>query len=237
MQKAGKMQKNNCLQIKKYVIVVAGGKGSRMGGEIPKQFRLISGRPVLMHTLEAFYKYDPEIELILVLPEAHLSYWDELCTQYRFTLRHRVVRGGETRFHSVKNGLDTLPESGLVAVHDGVRPLVAQKVISSAFEEAERSGAVIPVIEMTDSLRELTPDGKSKAVSRNLYRGVQTPQVFSTVLLKEGYRQPFCKQFTDDASVVEAAGKEVTLIKGNPENIKITTPMDLLLAEILLSHV
>lgn len=237
MPRAEKMQKENFLHIKKFAIVVAGGKGLRMGGDIPKQFRLISGRPVLMHTLEVFYKYDPEIELILVLPEDHQAYWKELCAQYRFSIKHNIVTGGETRFHSVKNGLDTLPKEGLVAIHDGVRPLVAQDVICTAFEEAKRSEAVIPVIEMTDSLRELTSDGKSKSVARNLYRGVQTPQVFSTVLLKKAYQQPFCKQFTDDASVVEATGKEVTLIKGNPENIKITTPQDLLLAEMLLSHV
>lgn len=237
MPRAEKMQKENFLQIKKFAIIVAGGKGLRMGGDIPKQFRLISGRPVLMHTLEAFYKYDTDTELILVLPEDHQTYWKELCTQYRFPVKHRIVTGGETRFHSVKNGLDSLSDDGLVAVHDGVRPLVAQEVIRTAFEEAERSGAVIPVIEITDSLRELTPDGKSKSVQRALYRGVQTPQVFNTVLLKNAYRQPFCDGFTDDASVVEAVGKEVTLVQGNPENIKITTPQDLLLAEMLLSHV
>ena len=130
-----------------------------------------------------------------------------------------------------------MPDNGLVAVHDGVRPLVSEEVIDNAFEEAKRSGAVIPVIEVTDSLRELTSDGKSKSVPRNLYRSVQTPQVFKTALLKEAYNQPFCDCFTDDASVVEATGKEVKLIKGNAENIKITTPKDLLLAEMLLSHV
>ena len=130
-----------------------------------------------------------------------------------------------------------MPDNGLVAVHDGVRPLVSEEVIDNAFEEAKRSGAVIPVIEVTDSLRELTPNGKSKSVPRSLYRSVQTPQVFKTALLKEAYSQPFCDYFTDDASVVEATGKEVKLIKGNTENIKITTPKDLLLAEMLLSHV
>ncbi len=231
------MQSDNYLQNSKYAIIVAGGKGLRMGGEIPKQFRPVSGRPVLMHTLEAFYRYDPKIELILVLPESHQTYWKTLCLQYGFSIGHRIVTGGPTRFDSVKNGLDTLPDAGLVAVHDGVRPLVAQDVIGNAFAEAERSGAAIPVIEVSDSLRELTPDGKSKAVSRVLFRSVQTPQVFKTVLLKEAYRQPFCDFFTDDASVVEAMGKTVSLIKGNQENIKITTPKDLLLAEILLSHV
>ena len=158
------MQIDNCFQLPKYVIIVDGGKGLRMGGEIPKQFRPISGHPVLMHTLEAFYRYDPEIEIILVLPEEHQNYWNDLCLQHRFTLKHRVVTGGPTRFHSVKNGLDTLPDNGLVAVHDGVRPLVSEEVIDTAFEEAKRSGAVIPVIEVTDSLRELTPNGKSKSV-------------------------------------------------------------------------
>ena len=143
MQKTGKMQTDNCLQLPKYAIIVAGGKGLRMGGEIPKQFRPISGHPVLMHTLEAFYRYDPEIRIILVLPEEHQNYWNDLCLQYRFTLKHRVVTGGPTRFHSVKNGLDTLPDNGLVAVHDGVRPLVSEEVIDNAFEEAKRSGAVI----------------------------------------------------------------------------------------------
>lgn len=231
------MQTDKHFQFSKYAIIVAGGKGVRMGNDIPKQFLPISGRPVLMRTLEAFYKYDPEIKLILVLPKVHQSYWKELCKKYQFSLRHEIVIGGETRFHSVKNGLDILPENGFVAVHDGVRPLVAQHVIDNAFKEAESSEAAIPVIEITDSLRELTPDGGSKSVPRSSYRSVQTPQVFKTTLLKEAYRQPFCNFFTDDASVVEAIGKKVTLIKGNLENIKITTPKDLLLAEILLSHV
>ncbi|MCH5328070.1 MAG: 2-C-methyl-D-erythritol 4-phosphate cytidylyltransferase [Coprobacter sp.] len=221
---------------KKEVIIVAGGKGLRMGGDIPKQFRVIGDSPVLMHTLKAFYRYDNDIHIILVLPREQREYWNGLCRQYRFTIPHTLVDGGETRFASVRNGLEAVSPAGLVAVHDGVRPFVSQKVIAEAFTRAAETGAAIPVIEVTDSLREIRADGNSRSVPRQQYKSVQTPQVFRSDLLKEAYRQPYSEQFTDDASVAESAGYTVCLVPGNTENIKITTPQDLLLAEFLANH-
>lgn len=228
----------------KYVLIVAGGKGLRMGGDLPKQFIPLEGKPVLMHTLESFHRWDDSAELILVLPEDHQSYWNMLCREIGCKAPHRIVNGGETRFHSVRNGLQFLSEEivntsegnekALIAVHDGVRPFVAPEVISACFAEAERSGAAIPVIPMIDSLRET--DGKgSHPVDRGRYVAVQTPQVFRSDILLEAYKQPFDSLFTDDASVVEAAGIPVCLVTGNRENIKITTPFDLLIAKGMFS--
>lgn len=215
--------------MKKYIIIVAGGKGLRMGGEIPKQFLPIGGKPVLMRTMEAFHAYDAEIQIVLVLPVAQQAYWKELCDQYAFTLPYRLADGGETRFHSVKNGLDTIPtdEEALVGVHDGVRPFVSAEVIARCYAEAARVGAVVPVTDVVETVRHLEDGGGSTTVSRDEYKLVQTPQVFSLALLKQAYAQPYVPAFTDDASVVEALGHEVTLVQGNRENIKITTPFDL----------
>lgn len=215
--------------MKKYIIIVAGGKGLRMGGDIPKQFLPIGGKPVLMRTMEAFHAYDAEIQIVLVLPVAQQAYWKELCDQYTFALHYRLADGGETRFHSVKNGLDTIPtdEEALVGVHDGVRPFVSAEVIARCYAEAARVGAVVPVTDVVETVRHLESDGRSTTVSRDEYKLVQTPQVFSLALLKQAYAQPYVPAFTDDASVVEALGHEVTLVQGNRENIKITTPFDL----------
>ena len=215
--------------MRKYIIIVAGGKGLRMGGEIPKQFLPIGGKPVLMRTMEAFHAYDAEIQIVLVLPVAQQAYWKELCDQYTFALPYRLADGGETRFHSVKNGLDTIPtdEEALVGVHDGVRPFVSAEVIARCYAEAARVGAVVPVTDVVETVRHLESDGRSTTVSRDEYKLVQTPQVFSLSLLKQAYAQPYVPAFTDDASVVEALGHEVTLVQGNRENIKITTPFDL----------
>lgn len=213
----------------KYIIIVAGGKGLRMGGEVPKQFLPVGGKPVLMRTMEAFHAYDAEIRIVLVLPVAQQTYWKELCAQYAFTLPYRLANGGETRFHSVKNGLDTIPadEEALVGVHDGVRPFVSTGVIARCYAEAARVEAVVPVIDVVETVRHLEGNGRSTTVSRDDYKLVQTPQVFSLALLKKAYAQPYVSAFTDDASVVEALGYEVTLVQGNRENIKITTPFDL----------
>lgn len=220
----------------KYIIIVAGGKGLRMGGEVPKQFLPIGGKPVLMRTMEAFYAFDAQIHIVLVLPVAQQAYWKELCAQYAFILPYRLANGGETRFHSVKNGLDTIPtdEEALVGVHDGVRPFVSAEVIGRCYVEAARTGAVVPVIDVVETVRHLENDGRSTTVSRDEYKLVQTPQVFSLALLKKAYDQPYTPAFTDDASVVEALGHEVTLAEGNRENIKITTPFDLIVAEALV---
>lgn len=221
--------------MKKYIIIVAGGKGLRMGGEVPKQFLPINGKPVLMRTMEAFHQFDEQIEIILVLPVAQQEYWKALCEEYTFALPYRLADGGETRFHSVKNGLDTIPigEEGLVGVHDGVRPFVSAEVIARCYAEAARSGAVVPVIDVVETVRRLEGEGRSTTVNRDDYKLVQTPQVFSLSLLKEAYAQPYVSAFTDDASVVEALGHEVNLVQGNRENIKITTPFDLVVAEAI----
>lgn len=219
--------------IKKHIIIVAGGKGLRMGGDIPKQFLPIGGKPVLMRTIEAFHAYDSSIHIILVLPVSQQAYWKELCENYPFTLHHEIADGGETRFHSVKNGLSWVEGDGLVGVHDGVRPFVSRKVIEGCFAEAELKKAVIPVIDVVETVRHLTEDG-SETVPRNDYKLVQTPQVFDVALLKEAYNQAYSDAFTDDASVVEAMGKEVHLVQGNRENIKLTTPFDLKIAEVLI---
>lgn len=219
--------------MKNYVIIVAGGKGLRMGGEIPKQFLPVKGKPVLMRTLETFHAYDPHLELILVLPVDQQAYWEKLCTTYGFTLPHRVADGGETRFHSVKNGLALVDEEGLVGVHDGVRPFVSLEVIRDCYREAAQKEAVIPVVEVVETLRKLVGESESETVPRSRYRLVQTPQVFTVSLLKQAYAQLYSPMFTDDASVVEAAGHAVHLIPGNRENIKLTTPFDLKVAEVL----
>ncbi len=220
----------------KYAVIVAGGKGQRMGSVVPKQFLPIGGVPVLMRTLRAFYAHDATIALILVLPDAQQAYWQSLCEEYKFNVPHRVVCGGETRFHSVKNGLDSIADKqeALVAVHDGVRPFVAREVIASCFEAAARDGAAIPVVDVVETVRQLTPTGESRTVDRGDYKLVQTPQVFSLQLLRQAYGQPYDPRFTDDASVVEALGEKVTLVEGNRENIKITTPYDIKVANALL---
>ena len=221
--------------MKKYIIVVAGGKGLRMGGDIPKQFLPIKGKPVLMRTLEAFRAYDAQIELILVLPLDHQSYWKSLCEEYHFSLPHRIANGGETRFHSVKNGLALVDDvNGVVGVHDGVRPFVSQAVIDTCFSEAAKGKAVVPVIDVVETVRHLIDDTRSETVPRNDYKLVQTPQVFPVSLLKRAYNQDYIPHFTDDASVVEALGIQVALVAGNRENIKLTTPFDLKVAEALI---
>ncbi|MBP3669626.1 MAG: 2-C-methyl-D-erythritol 4-phosphate cytidylyltransferase [Bacteroides sp.] len=220
--------------MKKHIIIVAGGKGLRMGGDIPKQFVPIGGKPVLMRTLEAFYTYDPAMQLILVLPVSQQAYWKELCETYSFTLPHIVADGGETRFHSVKNGLAKVEGDGWVGVHDGVRPFVSTEVIARCYEQVREKQAVIPVVDVVETLRRLTGAG-SETVPRSAYKLVQTPQVFDVNLLRRAYQQPYTDAFTDDASLVEALGEQVYLVEGNRENIKLTTPSDLKMAEFLCS--
>ena len=218
--------------MKKYIIIVAGGKGLRMGGDIPKQFLRVCGKPVLMRTLEAFHAYDASMRLILVLPVSQQAYWKQLCEEYQFELVHEIANGGDTRFHSVKNGLALVEEDGLVGVHDGVRPFVSQEVITRCYEEAVSLKAVIPVIGVVETVRHLIGEG-SETVPRDQYKLVQTPQVFDVALLRRAYQQEYTDLFTDDASVVEALGEKVYLVEGNRENIKLTTPFDLKLAELL----
>ncbi len=217
----------------KTVIIVAGGKGLRMQSDLPKQFMELQGKPVLMHTIDAFFKYDESIDIVLVLPSDQIDFWKNLCEKHRFSIPHQIVEGGETRFHSVKNGLKNVHNTSLIAVHDGVRPLVSVETIARCFEAAAKHKAVVPVVELVDSIRALTNNG-SKSVDRNGFRMVQTPQVFENQLLQKAYQQEFNAEFTDDASVVEAAGEKIFLVEGNRENIKITTSMDIAFSEYLL---
>ena len=214
------------------VLIVAGGKGLRMGSELPKQFLPIGGRPVLMHTIEAFYNFDAKMEIIVVLPSEQQIFWQELCIRHHFSIRHKVVEGGETRFHSVKNGLE-YAGSGVIGVHDGVRPFVSQEVIARCYQLAEIKKAVIPVIDVVETIRHLTKSG-SETVNRNDYKLVQTPQAFDAALLKKAYSQVYTSLFTDDASVVEALNIPVYMTEGNRENIKITTPFDLKISYALM---
>jgi 2-C-methyl-D-erythritol 4-phosphate cytidylyltransferase len=217
--------------VKRAVILVAGGQGLRMGGNLPKQFRPLHGKPLLMHTLEVFYRWDGNARLILALPDEYRAYWEMLCRELNGHVPHRVVAGGETRFHSVHNALAAVEaDCEWVGVHDGVRPFVAPEVIEACFRGAERYGAALPVVPVAESLRECDGE-RNRAVDRTRYRLVQTPQVFRHDWLEEAYRQPYSPLFTDDASVVEAAGRNIHLVPGNPENIKITTPADLFVAE------
>ena len=223
--------------MKKYRIVVAGGKGTRMGGEMPKQFQLLGDKPVIMQTLERLHAMDPGIQLILVLPAEHFELWKELCKQHSFAVPLLLAQGGTTRFHSVQNGLaqvDDIDEA-LVGVHDGVRPFVSPRVLADCFREAWINGAAIPMLDVQDSLRHIIGgNGVTEVVPRDRYRLVQTPQVFKLSLLRRAYEQRFIESFTDDASVVEALGEHVAGVEGNRENIKLTTPFDLMIAKTLM---
>ena len=217
-----------------YIIIVAGGKGLRMGSDIPKQFLPIGGKPVLMRTLERFREYSEDLQIILVLPEAQQDYWQDICQKYNFQVEYLLANGGQTRFHSVQNGLALVPDDaeGVVGVHDGVRPFPSIEVIRNCFETARTAKAVIPVIPVVETVRHLEKEG-SVTVPRGDYRLVQTPQTFDIQLLKAANHQPYDDGFTDDASVVESYGYQITLVEGNRENIKITTPYDLRIGEVL----
>jgi len=219
----------------KIVIIVAGGTGNRMQSETPKQFMLLQKLPVLMHSMNSFIKSDNNLELRLVLPESELEAWRNLCIEYNFKVKHAVFAGGETRFHSVKNGLEGINAPSIIAIHDGVRPLVSQKTIANCFDLALQQGTAIPVLPVTESIREVIEED-SFAKKRDDYRRVQTPQVFQSDLLLDAYDTEYEEDFTDDASVVEKAGYKIYLAEGNEENIKITTPLDFVIAEALLEY-
>ena len=219
-----------------YAIIVAGGRGERMGTAVPKQFLLLKGKPILMHTMEKFEKTIPNIKIILVLPENQIDFWEGLCVKHNFTLSYQLVKGGKTRFHSVKNALALVTEDGIVAIHDGVRPLVSTNTINSCFNAAKELGNAIPTIDVVESLRHISKqENTNKAVARNCYQLVQTPQCFQSDLILKAYQQEFDATFTDDASVVEKLGEHINLVDGNRENIKITTQADLIIAEALVN--
>ncbi len=207
-----------------------------MGGDTPKQFLPLAGSTVLMLTLDRMAQAVPDAGLIVALPHDQQAEWKKLCKQYGYTRQHITVDGGETRFHSVRNALKLVPDNSLVAIHDGVRPLVSIAVVRQAFCTASSKGAAIPVMPVTESLRYTDDRHRSHAVERSRYRAVQTPQAFNAAMLKQAYAAPYRPEYTDDASVFEASGRAVTLIDGNRENIKITVPQDIALAEIILSQ-
>lgn len=220
--------------MKNYAIIVAGGSGSRMLSATPKQFLLLNGIPVLMHTMQAFHNSLSLPQLIIVLPADFHAYWKQLCTTHNFTIPHQLVNGGETRFHSVKNGLDVIAnEDVLIAVHDAVRPLTSINIIDQSYKSAAEHGNAVTAVKSRDSVRQIK-NGISNSLNRDEIYLIQTPQTFQSAQLKSAYRQPYNNKFTDDASVVEAAGAVITLITGDYQNTKITFPEDIAIAELLL---
>ncbi|CAN5458118.1 2-C-methyl-D-erythritol 4-phosphate cytidylyltransferase [soil metagenome] len=215
------------------IIIVAGGSGSRMNAEIPKQFISIAGKPILMHTIEKFHAADPSMLIIVVLPETEIREWKSLCLKYNFSISHEINKGGQTRFHSVKNGLALVKENGIVGIHDGVRPLVSKSLIRSCFAEAEEKGNAVPCVGLRESIRAVQ-EGRNAVADREGFVSIQTPQCFSADVLKQAYQAEYNSFFTDDATVVETTGEKINLVEGEHENIKITFPGDLLVAETFL---
>lgn len=215
------------------VVVVAGGSGRRIGGAIPKQYLDLNGKAVIIHTLERFYLYDPQIKIILVLANDHRRFWDGICSIFEATDAIELVPGGETRYDSVKNGLQNISEGCIVGIHDAVRPLVSLETINRCYSAARETGSGIPVMEMEDSVRMISKGGSENLARENLRR-VQTPQVFRSELILEAYERVYNSSFTDDASVYESVHGGVTLVQGNPENIKITKAIDLELASLII---
>jgi 2-C-methyl-D-erythritol 4-phosphate cytidylyltransferase len=216
------------------MVIVAGGSGTRMGAELPKQFIELNGKPILMHTLETMRGFDREMQLVLVLPESQIGFWKELCEKHAFTIPHKVTKGGSTRFLSVKSGLEQVTGE-LVGIHDGVRPFVSHEVMKSCFSAAENQGAAVPVVPIVQSLRKVDTDGNA-AVNRDEFRAVQTPQCFKSELLKTAFMNAPRTDYSDDATVAEASGNEIHLVEGNQENIKLTNPFDLELARLIIAR-
>ncbi len=222
--------------MKRYAVIVAGGSGTRMESDLPKQFIQIDGRPILMHTILKFVHFDPNISIVVVLPYNQIKQWESLCEQHNFNIAHQVTPGGSTRFQSVRNGLELIKDdNSIVAIHDGVRPFVSSRTISNTFKMAAENGNAIPVIEAFESVR-ITDEEGNRAVDRRNVKLVQTPQVFKSALIKQAYLLPYQDFFTDDASVAEAAGNDIFITEGNRENIKITTPFDLKVAQLLIEE-
>jgi len=220
---------------KKFALIVAGGSGSRMKSNTPKQFLELDGKPVLMHTFETFYRFDSSIEFVLVLPQIEQERWNKLCLDFDFKIPHQIANGGKTRFESVKNGLELLPESGIVFIHDGVRPLVSKETLENCLNTTISEGNALPVIPVSESVRYVDQE-ENRTLDRSKYFLVQTPQTFQLTEIKEAYQQPFSGIFTDDASVLENTGKKIHPVEGNRENIKITFQEDLLFAEVLIKN-
>ncbi|MBL7883790.1 MAG: 2-C-methyl-D-erythritol 4-phosphate cytidylyltransferase [Bacteroidia bacterium] len=219
--------------MEKYIIIVAGGNGSRMNNSTPKQFIQLDGKPILLHTIEKFIATIPNIHIVLVLAKNYQEQWNSICKTFKFNYPILLTEGGETRFHSVKNGLSLVPDNCIVGIHDAARPLVSDTTITEAFSLAEIQGNASPAISISESLREINEEG-NKAVNRNNFLIIQTPQCFQSSTLKKAFLQTYHPSFTDDASVLEAMGEKIHLTTGNKENIKITTPEDLMIAEMYL---
>ncbi|WP_306551779.1 2-C-methyl-D-erythritol 4-phosphate cytidylyltransferase [Daejeonella sp.] len=221
--------------MKYYAIIVGGGSGSRMQSDVPKQFMLLNGKPILMHTIESFYYSDFKPEIILVLNVDFITYWEQLCEKYNFLIPHTLIKGGLQRFHSVKNGIKAIKEDSVIAIHDAVRPLASNELICRSFKEAEQLGNAIVAIKSKDSVRQ-QKGNSSLSLNRDEIYLIQTPQTFQFELLNTAYKQEYSNEFTDDASVVERTGITLNLIKGESKNLKITFPEDLSLAEFYLSQ-
>lgn len=218
-----------------FTIITAGGTGSRMNSEIPKQFLELQGVPVLMHSIKRFFTFYNDIKIILTLPYSHISYWQNLCRKHKFLIPHQIVNGGINRFESVKSGLELISEEGFVAIHDGVRPMVDIYTISECFRVAKEQGNAVPVLEIIDSIRMIDNDG-NKIVNREKFRRVCTPEVFDCKLIKTAFNQEYNELFTDCSSVAESIGVKINLVTSNQENIKITKPLDLKFAELILNE-
>jgi len=220
--------------VKKAVIIVAAGSGSRMGGKMPKQYLQLKGRPLIVHTLERFQRFDPEMKLVVVLAPPHKELWEQMAASYEIARGVIHAVGGSTRYDSVKSGLKQIDKETLTGIHDAVRPLVSQGTLIRCYDAALRKGSGIPVVEMDESVRRLDAEGGSVHMDRNSLKRVQTPQVFRSNRIKKAYKQPYNQAFTDDASVYETAYGPPNLVEGNRENIKLTTPIDIKLAQLLI---
>jgi 2-C-methyl-D-erythritol 4-phosphate cytidylyltransferase len=222
--------------MKKYAVIVAGGTGSRMQGDVPKQFLALGGIPVILYSLRAFHAADPQISVIVVMHPGFRALWESICTEYKVAIPFEIAEGGETRFHSVKNGLALATGEGLVAVHDAARPVITPGMITALFETAEKYGSAIPAVPVHETVRSLA-GGRIHLVDRTQLRVIQTPQVFDLAALRSAYETDYRDSFTDDAAVFEASGRDITLADGDPGNIKITTPADLAMAEYLVRSI
>lgn len=218
--------------VKRAVVIVAGGFGRRMGGEIPKQYQELAGKPIIIHTMEQFYRFDPNMEVVVVLAQKHRKLWDTMAMAHTNTIQIKLARGGDTRFHSVQNGIEEIEDGVVVGIHDAVRPFVTMETLERCYSEAFRTGSAIPVIDMDESVRMVTGDGSSVHMDRSALKRVQTPQVFRSEMIREAYKNTEDHSFTDDASVFESHFGRVTLVEGNRQNIKITTPIDMQLASL-----
>ncbi len=224
----------SCL-LTEYAIIVAAGSGSRFKGSVPKQFLLLNNKPVLFYSINAFKNYSKNVDIIIVLPKNYIEYWQEFCSKYNSLKELTITEGGRNRFESVKKGLHFIKQESVIAVHDGVRPLINHKLIKRCYDAAKKHGSGIPVITPTDSLRKLK-ENNSEMVNRSDYKLIQTPQCFLSDIIIPAYKQPYNKKFTDDSAVIQQNGHDIKLVEGDPNNIKITTQMDMEIARVIIKN-